>query len=168
MSLKLRNIIVILSFITLKLVCNVSGATTVIGDKNYQVIITAKLNWHKAYQACAKLGMSLASIESETENKSLKDYLYSQSILANQFWLSGTNLADKSTYSWQSTGKPMTFTQWAPNQPGTLANRCTYMNFNGQWVTDSCYAKKYFICSQPVTPICGASGSCTSSFQLEF
>ena len=78
MALNLRNIIVILSVITLKLVGNVSGAGTVIGDKNYQVIVTEKLNWHKAYQACAKLGMSLASIESETENKSLKDYLYSQ------------------------------------------------------------------------------------------
>lgn len=79
MALNLRNICLIFSVITLKLMWNVNGAGTIIGDKNYLVVATQKFNWHKAYQACAKIGMSLASIDSYDENKELKDFLYNQS-----------------------------------------------------------------------------------------
>lgn len=66
----------ILSVIFLQLLLPVNGqASTTIGDKVYYIAVTAKVNWYAANHVCTALGMSLASIESETEWQNLKNFL---------------------------------------------------------------------------------------------
>lgn len=40
------------------------------------IFIFHKVNWYRAAQICSARGMTLASIESDTEHKNLRDYLY--------------------------------------------------------------------------------------------
>ena len=54
------------------------GITVDLGDKRYFIITSQTYNWYKANHVCSSKGMSLASLETETEYKNLKDHLYNK------------------------------------------------------------------------------------------
>ncbi|KAM7343888.1 C-type lectin mosGCTL-7-like [Cochliomyia hominivorax] len=157
-----------LCLVLLPLLVSVNGQGAVIGDKYYFVYTLDKVNWYRAFELCSKVGMQLASIESETELKNLSSYLYTNSLLFNNYWLSGTNLASKGVYSWASSGNTFSYHKWALNQPGILANRCVRTDVKFEWATDACTAENYFICSKPLVTSCGVTGRCTSDFYYTY
>lgn len=84
MFLNLKTLTCVFGVIFLKLVLpsqaqldiNRAGTLQVVGNKQYFVEKAAKLNWFKATQICAALNMTLASIESATEQQNLKSLLF--------------------------------------------------------------------------------------------
>ena len=52
------------------------GFLETLGDKQYFIENSLKVNWYRAVQLCNKLNMTLASIESSTEQTKLKSFLY--------------------------------------------------------------------------------------------
>ncbi|XP_061390182.1 C-type lectin 37Da-like [Musca vetustissima] len=133
--------------------------TIVLNNKEYYVGVSNKVNWYRAVQTCAAYDMSLASIESNEEYESLRQYLFNNKQWGTQFWLSGTNLPDRSNYVWLTSGKRISYEKWAQS-PSTLANQCVRTNGNFLWVTGACTDSLYFICSRPVEPACGVFGRC--------
>ncbi|XP_075166033.1 C-type lectin mosGCTL-7-like [Haematobia irritans] len=134
--------------------------TTILGEKEYYVVSDQKANWHGAAEYCARKNMSLASIESDDEYKKLRNYLFNKNVLGKGYWLSGSNLADPSMYTWSSTGKSIsTFNRWLKNEPRKGVN-CLFTSYQFNWYTTRCTDQHYFICSRPLEPICGANGSC--------
>ncbi|XP_065368711.1 C-type lectin 37Db-like [Calliphora vicina] len=137
---------------------------TDIGNKKYLIKTDKKLNWYQANHACTVAGMSLASIESETEQTNLKNYLFKQNHLNDGFWLSGNNLADATVYTWLSSGNKLDYTNWASSQPSPTPDYCVYTDANLKWTTEACGGTtpvtKYFICSRPHVPDCGITGRC--------
>lgn len=76
MAFNLKIFSLTLSLILFKLFLVVNGQGKTIGEKYYLPYSIEKVSWYRAYQLCAKVGMQLASIESETEFKNLRDHLY--------------------------------------------------------------------------------------------
>ncbi|KAI8119979.1 hypothetical protein FF38_00757 [Lucilia cuprina] len=141
--------------------------TTDIGSKRYLIKIGKKLNWFQANHACTRAGMTLASIESETEQKNLRDYLYAQGHLTDGFWLSGNNLNDKDVFTWLSSGNKLSYTSWKSGQPDSTAlgnpEYCTVTDSDFKWTTGHCTnptITNYYICSRPLVPNCGITGRC--------
>ncbi|XP_037824303.1 C-type lectin 37Db-like [Lucilia sericata] len=138
--------------------------TTDIGSKRFLIKTGKKLNWYQANHACTRVGMTLASIESETEQTNLRNYLFSQGHLSDGFWLSGNNLADETVYTWLSNGNKLSYTNWLSGQPSPLANYCVFTDVDFKWNTVLCAGTtpdvKYYICSRPLVPNCGITGRC--------
>ncbi|XP_013119383.2 C-type lectin lectoxin-Lio2 [Stomoxys calcitrans] len=132
-----------------------------LGDKEYFIGAYQKLNWHRANQLCALGNMSLTAIESSTERDLLSTYLYSKKMLGKGYWISGSNLADPNTYTWSQTGRNFFYTAWQYRQPPAGPTRyCVQTNGQFYWTTSNCLIERYFICSRPLEPACGANGNC--------
>lgn len=89
-------------------------------------------------------------------------------LLFNKYWLSGNNLASRGEYVWLYSGNKFSYSNWANNQPGTQANRCTRTDADLKWASDACTSAHYYICSRPVVPDCGVTGGCSSSYNLSY
>ncbi|KAL3268580.1 hypothetical protein HHI36_007688 [Cryptolaemus montrouzieri] len=107
-------------------------------------------NYFKAYQFCRDHRMSLLSIETETENYLISKYLNQTKI--NRVWTSGTDLAEKGSFTWLSTGKALNFTYWGAGQPDNVQGieHCLeiykYPNFNYSWNDIPCTETHNFVC----------------------
>ncbi|KAM7343820.1 C-type lectin mosGCTL-7-like [Cochliomyia hominivorax] len=155
----------LLPFGAILFVCifSVNGLTTDIGRNRYVIEKDKTVNWFQANHACTLLGMSLASIETEEEFKSIKKYLNDQDITLQNYWLSGSNLADSANaaYTWLSSGNKLDFTKWQTGNPLTTAGLCIYTDGEFKWNTIDCAkTTKNYICSRPLVPDCGITGRC--------
>ena len=71
----LLNALVLLNAVLLVKSQKLSGISVVLGQKHYYIENTNAANFYQAAQICKQLGMSLASVEKETEYKNLKSIL---------------------------------------------------------------------------------------------
>lgn len=72
-----------------------------------------------------------------------------------QFWLSGTDLADEGRFSWFTTGKVFQYTNWQANQPDNAQGNehCVHIRGNPTnytWNDWPCQGLNYFICERNV------------------
>uniref|UniRef100_A0A1I8NQD5 C-type lectin domain-containing protein n=1 Tax=Stomoxys calcitrans TaxID=35570 RepID=A0A1I8NQD5_STOCA len=146
------------------------GLSKISGDKEYFIGNFFKLNWFQAVQMCALNDMSLTAIETEDEQNDLKKLLEDNSLLDMEYWLSGTNLADRSQYMWMNTGKAVTYVKWEDGEaPRAASNRCIRTTNKLDWTAEDCgQVKSYFICSRPLEPACGAQGKCVYTIRPYF
>uniref|UniRef100_A0A1I8NJ23 C-type lectin domain-containing protein n=1 Tax=Musca domestica TaxID=7370 RepID=A0A1I8NJ23_MUSDO len=143
------------------------GLTVVLGEKQYYVGVSQKVNWFQANYICAARGMSLTAIESEAENENISNYLFANHIDNAGFWISGSDLAAHRQYTWLSSGANFNYTQWTKGQPPTNANNrnhCVSTNNKFEWTSSSCTSEQFFICSRATEPACGAKGSCRYTY----
>ncbi|XP_065368713.1 lectin subunit alpha-like [Calliphora vicina] len=136
------------------------GVLQIAGNKQYFVEKAVRVNWHRALQTCAKMNMSLASIESATEQTNLKTLLYSNSALEKQYWLSGNDLSASRNFVWFGNGKTFSYSSWASGPGTSSSQRCVSTNAAFNWRRDSCSNLHYFICEKLVEPPCSFEGEC--------
>ncbi|XP_058828183.1 C-type lectin 37Da-like [Topomyia yanbarensis] len=101
--------------------------------------------------------MEMISIESQAEHNALVKFITSTDKFSNatRFWLGASDLAEEGTYTWVSSGRLVTFTNWAAHEPNNVNNteHCveiihnTYINQIWQWNDNECRSfVSYFIC----------------------
>ncbi|XP_046675556.1 neurocan core protein-like [Homalodisca vitripennis] len=119
--------------------------------KRYQVE-AIKTNWFGAFAQCMNHGGRLAVILTKEENDKVKEEIL-RSGLRPQFWLGGTDYPLGNHWTWMSTGKPFTFTDWHNNQPDNWQNRPGGEHCLEFWETESlrwndrnCLDELYSIC----------------------
>ncbi|KAG5867130.1 hypothetical protein JTB14_006257 [Gonioctena quinquepunctata] len=126
------------------------------GGRLYYVEAIFKGNYYQAIQFCNFHGMELVSIESRYENEFLWKHL--KAFLGPgdyPFWTSGTTMPDD-RWVWLSTGKPIIFTNWSPNQPDNAGGneKCLEATYHPNkpfmWNDHGCTVKKYVICETAV------------------
>ncbi|XP_058456749.1 C-type lectin 37Da-like [Malaya genurostris] len=131
-------------------------AHLVLGAKRY-CIPDIKANWFKAHEFCTTLGMELISIESQAEHNALIKFIRSTDKFSNatRFWIGASDLAEEGIYTWISSGRLVTFTNWAANEPNNINNteHCIeiihniYINQVWQWNDMECRNEiAYFVC----------------------
>jgi len=91
----------------------------------------------EAQAQCKKLGGHLASAANEAENKHLLSILVKYKrdramIGAQRTWLGGDE------WRWQGTEQPLSYENWAPNQPDNTFDQCSEMWTTGQWNDMTC------------------------------
>ncbi|KAL3288921.1 hypothetical protein HHI36_003366 [Cryptolaemus montrouzieri] len=126
-----------------------------IGKKLYHLHSTRKANFHQAFQFCRRHGMNLLSINTESEEDVITNFLTKSKIA--EVWTSGTDLAEEGKFVWLSTGQPFNFTDWAANEPdnsGSIED-CVQIVLGAShskqyvWVDTICDELSYFICEVP-------------------
>lgn len=97
-------------------------------DGHYYFVHTQPLNWFQARDLCAQAGGHLITINSAQENA-----LANSLINYSEHWIGQTDELVEGSWGW-ITGEPLTYTNWAPNEPNNL-NGEDYqeMYVNGQW-----------------------------------
>ncbi|ERL89762.1 C-type lectin 37Da [Dendroctonus ponderosae] len=95
-------------------ICCISGASASNSTIKYYVS-TDLQNWFQALINCKSAGMELAAIPTRKHQNDLSDYLNTFGYKEG-YWLSGMNLGN-GNYYWASTGSPVIYTNWLPNQP---------------------------------------------------
>ncbi|XP_070535374.1 macrophage mannose receptor 1-like isoform X2 [Ptychodera flava] len=102
-----------------------------------------RLNWSSARDSCRSLRSNLVTIYTkETQN-----FLYSQMYSAKSpVWIGLNNAANRRKYRW-TDGIPLTYTNWAINQPYTYGTTCVQMNdARGEWNGVYCRSKRAWVC----------------------
>ncbi|XP_068147090.1 C-type lectin domain family 17, member A [Drosophila tropicalis] len=129
-------------------------------DEHYAVAGFAKVNWFQANHICNSAGLVLATVNNwEQHLDLLRSVANTGNILGDKrFWLAATNKANNKgpyrTWTWLSTGKPMTFKLWAKKEPKSerLGNdACLTLDLDKRWHSANCENQNYFICEKICT-----------------
>ncbi|KAL3271944.1 hypothetical protein HHI36_022414 [Cryptolaemus montrouzieri] len=116
-----------------------------LGDQYYYFGKYFKTNFFTANEFCRAHGMSLLSIETETENTHILKYLGEKR----------SDLGQEGSFVWLSTGESMNFTYWAKSEPSNVGNNehCLEiwnLSVNRYvWNDRPCANSYHFICELP-------------------
>ncbi|KAH8237286.1 hypothetical protein KR038_009331 [Drosophila bunnanda] len=112
----------------------------------------AKVNWLEANHICNRVGSVLATVRNKEHHQLMLDYVYrNEHYFGNMsFWLGATNLVKRSySWTWLSTGIPVTFAEWARREPRSDRNgkdACLILGSDHMWHSANCSEKNFFIC----------------------
>uniref|UniRef100_A0A0K8UVP7 Pulmonary surfactant-associated protein D n=2 Tax=Bactrocera latifrons TaxID=174628 RepID=A0A0K8UVP7_BACLA len=110
------------------------------------------MNWFEASYYCRSYGGELANIKSYAELLALQDYILAQEI-TSRLWIDGNDLAREGEYISHATGRPLTFTNWLPNNPDNSSNEdCLELYLYNKTLLmndDNCDRKIFAICQYP-------------------
>merc|ERR1712059_222822 len=116
-----------------------------------------KLNWFRAMEFCHSFGQgtSLATVETEKENKFIKHWLLRYGDPNTGVWLGGSDNGHHGRWAWFPTGKLIHWWAWGPGQPNGPDQHCLYMvgGFMGyQWADFHCEFEMTFLCEYDANP----------------
>uniref|UniRef100_A0A6P7H0S0 Macrophage mannose receptor 1-like n=1 Tax=Diabrotica virgifera virgifera TaxID=50390 RepID=A0A6P7H0S0_DIAVI len=135
--------------------------TIVFEDTIYYIGYAWEGNWLQAMFHCKSLDMDLLSIESKEENdflsRKLKELLQGREY---NFYTSGTRLP-YNKWIWMSTGRPVTFTNWKPNEPNNYMDNdetCIEVQYRYEtglrWNDENRETSDNVICEAKITKDC--------------
>lgn len=133
--------------------------TLTVGSKKL-VYFAQEKSFDEALVACEKIGMRLATIESQEENKAIFQFLHNRVWGVNgpsydytywYMWCSAKQEKDAGYFTWKSTGKNVTYTSWGEGEPnGGKGESCVELRYiTGDtlfWNDSLCFIKKRYIC----------------------
>ncbi|TMW43535.1 hypothetical protein DOY81_011385, partial [Sarcophaga bullata] len=119
-----------------------------------------KYTWFQAWNDCARKNMSLIAIDSYEKYLQIGNLLRKYYNPIPDVWIAGNNYEDSLQYQWASTGKAFIFTNWHPEDPDKLKERCVRMIPDLQWRNYNCSNTYGYICEehQAAKNICGGGG----------
>ncbi|EDW75405.2 uncharacterized protein Dwil_GK23836 [Drosophila willistoni] len=125
-------------------------------NNRYYYFGTDPQNWYVAYEKCRALSSELVTFDSLEEFEAIAKYLKARGD-RNEYWTSGNDLGREGTYNWFSTGKQLSISKWAPNQPDNSAGRenCIHMGYIYTYSKDfelndrPCESLFRYICEAP-------------------
>merc|ERR1712179_817686 len=106
--------------------------------------------WGDALDICIALKSHLVEIETAEEN----NFIRTHHNHGHNFWTGGNDIEQESVWRWITSRKPITFFDWAPNQPSNNHHRqdCVVIHLsNHQWHDFDCRAENFFICEKDAT-----------------
>lgn len=130
-----------------------------LGNKK-MVLFHREETYENAVRKCEQIGMHLLSPTTKRDNHKLKQFL-TRKILRNpssypswrgwNLWIGATDKKTEGTFIWASTGEPMNFTSWAPEEPnGFRHENCVEIAWitRGKlvWKDCRCSIRNFFIC----------------------
>nr|XP_022294432.1 perlucin-like [Crassostrea virginica] len=116
----------------------------------YLFVTGLKAEWIKAVSFCRELNAQIVAIETENENKFLRNYL-SHNHTHETFWIGGTDAFSEGHWVWVTTLEPFEYVDWAPQEPNQGA-QCQCMTLAPReafhWNDDICHNQYDFICEK--------------------
>lgn len=98
---------------------------------------------------CRDAAFELATLESASQDNAILDIISSSGELCQTclYWTSGVWNSTQSRYEWQTTGQPLTYTNWFQTQPDlSVDGACIVMNYVGNWGDDDAALRRNFVC----------------------
>uniref|UniRef100_A0A0A1X3D4 Accessory gland protein Acp29AB n=1 Tax=Zeugodacus cucurbitae TaxID=28588 RepID=A0A0A1X3D4_ZEUCU len=127
-----------------------------IGGKYYFVNVSLKMNWYESFDYCRSIGGDLVNINSIEELLALQKYILGMNI-QTQLWTDGNDLGREGRYMSLTTGRPLFFTKWKPNNPDNSNNEdCVEVRIENKTLVmndHKCDMEFYAICQyrEPTT-----------------
>ncbi|XP_016957165.1 macrophage mannose receptor 1 [Drosophila biarmipes] len=121
-------------------------------DAYFSVAGFAEVNWLEANFICNRVGAVLATVRNEEQHQLMLHYVHKKEFFfGNQtFWMGATNMVEHSYFwTWLSTGIPVTYAQWANEEPKsdqTGKDACLILGADLLWHSAPCNEKHNFIC----------------------
>ncbi|XP_030567548.1 lectin subunit alpha-like [Drosophila novamexicana] len=116
--------------------------------EDFAIATTLKLNWFQAEAACASLGWTLVSLETQAKHNSVYNFMLKSGQLKSinePVWTSGTNLANTNRWSWFSTGSAFKYRNFPYPPPNSY--RCAGLHsVTGYWISEDCGSRRHFVC----------------------
>ncbi|XP_011204687.3 C-type lectin 37Db [Bactrocera dorsalis] len=131
-----------------------------VGNKHYFINGDLKINWFESSEYCRSIGGNLANIASLDEYLALEKYILARGI-GSPLWFDGNDLANEGRYMSHSTGQPIVFTKWYPNNPDNSGDEdCLEVCIHGKTLLmndNKCARLYYAICQlrEPIMHCCG-------------
>ncbi|XP_002138973.2 C-type lectin 37Da-like [Drosophila pseudoobscura] len=128
----------------------------VVTDGKYALGTFAKVNWYQAQATCASYGYTLVSITTESDQRALRNFLYTRGssqlqLLNEPVWTSGTDLANSDNWIWFSNGRTFTYRNFQPGfdyYPSGYRHCLGLYAITSTWVNEDCSEQRYFVCEK--------------------
>ncbi|XP_022227637.2 C-type lectin 37Da [Drosophila obscura] len=125
-------------------------------DGKYALGTFAKVNWYQAQATCASYGYTLVSINTENDQRALRNFLYTRAhsqlqLLSEPLWTSGTDLANPDNWIWFSNGRTFTYRNFQNGlsyYPSNGSDCLGVYAITGAWVNADCREQRYFVCEK--------------------
>ncbi|XP_011196509.1 C-type lectin 37Db-like [Zeugodacus cucurbitae] len=127
-----------------------------IGSKYYFINESLKMSWFESSEYCRSIGGDLVNINSIEELLALQKYILGMNI-QTQLWTDGNDLGREGRYMSLTTGRPLFFTKWKPNNPDNSNNEdCVEVRIENKTLVmndHKCDMEFYAICQyrEPTT-----------------
>ncbi|XP_033624558.1 macrophage mannose receptor 1-like [Asterias rubens] len=119
--------------------------------------------WTEALEDCRRMSADLISIHDSNENNYIVSVMLENG-LTGQIWSGMSDTVSSLTFEWTDRS-PVTFTQWAINEPNNYEGKnedCVEIYTDGTWNDQDCEDRNHYICKQmkqnlgptqfPITP----------------
>ncbi|KAK3885239.1 hypothetical protein Pcinc_010513 [Petrolisthes cinctipes] len=116
------------------------------------------LNWFRAAEFCHSFGrgVSLATIETATENFYIKKWLAVNGDHNTGVWVGGSDNGHSGKWAWFPTGQLVDYSNWGPSQPSGGDQHCMYLVgglLGYQWADFHCDFDMHFLCEYGVNDV---------------
>ncbi|KAM7361029.1 lectin subunit alpha-like [Cochliomyia hominivorax] len=110
-----------------------------------------KFTWFDALTKCAKMNMSLITIDTKSKSEDVTDLLKNVFGKRTPLWIGGVINGDNPRqFVWSATGRKFTYTNWSNGQPDFAGNNeyCAQTGWtdNMEWNDHVCTLKFGFMC----------------------
>ncbi|XP_073822444.1 lectin subunit alpha-like [Musca autumnalis] len=114
----------------------------------YYVEENMKFNWYQAWEECIAKNMTLITIDSFYKQQQFDGLIQMHYPKKLTFWLAAHDNAVAQRHVWATTARPLSFTNWAKDQPNYANNdHCLLIHEStGQWHDFPCSSNLGFVC----------------------
>ncbi|XP_005178145.2 lectin subunit alpha [Musca domestica] len=114
----------------------------------YYVEHEMKFNWYQAWEECLNRNMTLITLDSFYKQQQIDGIIQMNYAKKLTFWMAAHDNAVDKRHTWATTGKILSFTNWAKDQPNYAANDHCLLTHDstGQWHDFPCTSKLGFVC----------------------
>ncbi|XP_011180378.2 C-type lectin 37Db [Zeugodacus cucurbitae] len=117
------------------------------------IVSLSRMNWFAAYGFCSQQNAKLLSLElgkDDIKKQQFTDFINLYHIQIRNYWLSGNRLEDDITFRWGLGGLPLSYTDWAKNEPDNFGGqqRCMRLYTDMTWDDDGCVSINYAACQK--------------------
>ena len=105
---------------------------------------SGKKTFKKATEACQQIGGFLAEPRSEEITTALKSLTFT----GTNLWIGLHDIDENRTFGWQTDSEPLSYTNWATNQPDNENGNqhCVAISKYHEWDDRYCEYKRDYIC----------------------
>jgi hypothetical protein len=137
----------------LRLQCRPECSCDLSDDREF-MFCTTVVTYDEARARCQSSGGALPSIDDAARNEWLTGRM--QTLAADDFWLSGTDLEDEGVWRWEDgrifydptadAAAPAGFAPWQPTQPNDLNGEDCMRSIDGSWWDLDCTEQIAYVC----------------------
>uniref|UniRef100_A0AAG5D626 C-type lectin domain-containing protein n=1 Tax=Anopheles atroparvus TaxID=41427 RepID=A0AAG5D626_ANOAO len=126
--------------------------------KEYYIPISRTSDWFGAVAYCRSVDMEMAEVLNAAEAEALRETIAEEFDPDTEFyWIGANDLGLQARYNWALTGRPVTYTNWAPGEPNNAREegderpmeRCVAVGkATLEWNDFLCKQEKKFVCQK--------------------
>ncbi|XP_037822321.1 lactose-binding lectin l-2-like [Lucilia sericata] len=142
--------ILLISCIKIQSIYSIDNLYTSKLNNVYYMDNEQKYTWFDALSKCARMNMSLATIDTKEKSDDITDLMKATFSNPNPLWIGGAATGSDHHYVWISNGEKFDFTNWNPGEPSYYSESelCLLTGWNAElrWNDHQCHKTFGMLC----------------------